>query len=38
MQSRDEMGNNLREKHYYVFFERDVPAMGYQPGGEIMAS
>jgi hypothetical protein len=25
------MGNNLREKHYYVFFARNVPDMGYQP-------
>jgi hypothetical protein len=32
------MGNNLREKYHYVFFARDVPDMGYQPGGEIMAS
>jgi hypothetical protein len=38
MQSRDDMGNNLREKYHYVFFARDVPDMGYQPGGEIMAS
>jgi hypothetical protein len=32
------MGNNLREKYHYVFLARDVPDMGYQPGGEIMAS
>ena len=38
MQSRDDMVNNLREKYHYVFFARDVPDMGYQPEGEIMAS
>ena len=31
-------GNNLHETHYYGFFARDVSDMGYQPGGELMAS
>jgi len=30
--------SNLHETHYYGFFARDVSDMGYQPGGEIMAS
>ena len=29
---------NLHETHDYGFIARDVPDMGYQPGGEIMAS
>jgi hypothetical protein len=28
----------LHKVHYYGFFARDISDMGYQPGGEIMAS
>ena len=28
----------MHETHYYGFFARDLSDMGYQPGGEIMAS
>jgi hypothetical protein len=31
-------GSDLHETHYYGFFARVVSDMGYQPGGEAMAS
>ena len=31
-------GSSLHEMHYHGFFARDISDMGYQPGGEIMAS
>ena len=31
-------GSDLHETHYYGIFARVVSDMGYQPGGEAMAS